>query len=163
MVNKLTLGVLIMMVAFIGTSNRANAQSGSDQVIGNWMSAEKNLIVQVYREGDDFKAKVIWFDDSDDPSKPMESRIDDSNPDKSLRTRKIIGMQVLRNLAYSPSTHSWENGMIYDAKSGREWNAAASIDKAGMLRVTGYWHFKFIGKTMKFSRVTPSEIMMVSR
>ena len=163
MINTFSLKVLGLFVGAMSLGNFVMAQSPCDQVIGTWMSAEKNLVVQVYRDGDDFKAKVVWFDDSDNPAKPMDIRVDDSNPDKNLRTRKILGMQVLRNLAYDPSSHSWENGMIYDAKNGREWNAAAAIDNKGMLRVTGYWHFKFIGKTMKFNRITPSETMMVSR
>ena len=43
--------------------------------------------------------------------------------------------------------------MIYDSKNGRDWNASACIDKSGMLKVKGYWHFKFIGRTMTFNRV----------
>ncbi|MDB5011423.1 MAG: hypothetical protein JWQ06_2212, partial [Mucilaginibacter sp.] len=42
---------------------------------------------------------------------------------------------------------------IYDAKNGREWDASAYIDKNGELRVTGYWHLKFIGRTMSFTRI----------
>jgi uncharacterized protein (DUF2147 family) len=62
-------------------------------------------------------------------------------------------MDVLTGLVYQPATDSWENGMVYDAKHGREWNAAAYINKHGELKVRGYWHFKFIGRTLTFYRV----------
>jgi uncharacterized protein (DUF2147 family) len=62
-------------------------------------------------------------------------------------------MSVLRDLTCHPETNSWENGIIYESKNGREWNASIYIDKNGALKVKGYWHFKFIGKTMTFSRV----------
>jgi len=43
--------------------------------------------------------------------------------------------------------------MVYDSRHGREWNASANIGKKGQLHVRGYWHFKFIGKTMNFFRI----------
>ena len=83
----------------------------------------------------------------------MEEWTDKNNPDPALRTRKILGMNVLEKLSYSPNSNSWEGGMIYDAKNGRHWNSSAYINKDGTLKVKGYWHFKFIGKTMTFKRI----------
>jgi len=40
----------------------------------------------------------------------METRVDYKNPDKNLRTRKLIGMSILEGLEYKPKTDSWENG-----------------------------------------------------
>jgi len=128
------------------------AVHNSDMVCGKWMSSERNLIVQVYKEGESFKAKVIWFLNTD-KSKTMDEWTDKHNPDPSLRERKLIGMSILKNLSYEPKSNSWEEGKIYDAKNGREWDASARIDKDGTLKVTGYWHFKFIGRTMTFVRV----------
>jgi len=124
---------------------------GADQICGKWETAENNLIIEVSRENNNFKAKVVWFRDGD--PKLMNSWTDRRNPDKSLRTRKIIGMSILRDMTYNPDTNSWENGIIYDSKHGREWNASAYISKSGMLEVKGYWHFKFIGRTLTFRRV----------
>ena len=78
---------------------------------------------------------------------------DVNNPDPALRKRKLLGMSILSRLQYDPETNSWENGMVYDSRHGREWNASAYIDKKGQLHVRGYWHFKFIGKTMSFNRI----------
>ena len=147
-----------MLLFNLGTANQSSAQilttgvAVQDRILGKWLSEEKNVMVQVYKNGDKYAAKLIWFDDSDDKSKPMNSRIDYKNPDPTLRNRKLLGMEVVDNLAYNPQTNSWENGMIYDAKNGRTWSSAASITNEGVLKVTGYWHFKFIGKTMTFKR-----------
>jgi uncharacterized protein (DUF2147 family) len=62
-------------------------------------------------------------------------------------------MSVLSDMNYKAETNSWEDGTIYDAKNGRQWNASINIDKDGLLKVKGYWHFKFIGKTLTFRRV----------
>ncbi|OCX51798.1 hypothetical protein BEL04_17450 [Mucilaginibacter sp. PPCGB 2223] len=124
-----------------------------DRICGKWMSVEKNLAVQVYKEGEDFRAKIIWFNDSDDKSRPMQTRMDTSNPNKALRARKILGMSILDKLVYKPKTNSWERGIIYDAVHGRYWDSWAYITPEGLLKVTGYWHFKFIGKTLSFTRI----------
>ncbi|MXV14561.1 DUF2147 domain-containing protein [Hufsiella ginkgonis] len=124
-----------------------------DRILGKWISAQKNVIVEVYRKNNDFKAKIVWFDDSDDPSRPMNVRLDHRNPDPVLQKRRVIGSEVLRGLAYNPQKDCWENGFIYDAKSGREWNSAVSLSGDDVLSVRGYWHVKLLGKTLTFKRV----------
>lgn len=124
----------------------------ADLLCGKWMSAEKNLVVQVFKEGDEFKAKIVWFKNTD-KTKAMDEWTDEHNPDAALRDRKLIGMSILKDLDYQPKSNSWENGKIYDAKNGREWDASARIEKNDQLKVTGYWHFKFIGRTMTFTRI----------
>jgi uncharacterized protein (DUF2147 family) len=154
----LAVALLLTLFAGDGIATTTNC----DQIIGTWMASDKNIVVQVYKDGDSFKASIVWFDDSDDKSKPMDARLDYKNPDKSLRTRKVLGMQVLRNLEYNPNSNSWENGVIYDAKNGHEWTSYASIDKEGTLKVTGYWHFKFIGKSIKFNRLSSSDRLLTA-
>lgn len=155
--NKAIFHCLILLFS-VGNISRSSAQilttgvAIQDKIIGKWLSAEKNVMVQVYKNGDKYAAKLIWFDDSDDKNKPMNTRVDYKNPDVKLRKRKLIGMEVVDNLEYNPATDSWENGMIYDAKNGRTWSSAANISNEGVLKVTGYWHFKFLGKTMTFNR-----------
>jgi uncharacterized protein (DUF2147 family) len=135
----------------LGLTTRPGNVPECDQICGKWMSSEQNLIVQVYHDADNsYKGKIIWF--KDDPSKPMEEWCDTKNPNTALRTRHILGMSVLRDLKYDTSSHSWEDGMIYDAKNGKEWNASVYINKQGLLKIKGYWHFKFIGRTMTFKR-----------
>ncbi|MGI4021172.1 MAG: DUF2147 domain-containing protein [Janthinobacterium lividum] len=124
-----------------------------DKICGKWISEEKNCIVQVYKNGNEYGAKLTWFDDSDDKARPMNMRVDEKNPDKALQNRKLIGMDVVDNLIYNPETNSWENGLIYDAKSGRTWSSAVSLSREGLMKVTGYWKFKFIGKSMNFKRI----------
>jgi uncharacterized protein (DUF2147 family) len=141
---------VIFLLVGVSIGKTASAQN-RDRVCGKWMSSDKNITVEVYRAGDQFKGRIIWF--NDDPSKPMEEWRDSHNPDPALRTRRILGMDVLRGFKYNSSDNSWEDGIIYDAKHGRDWNASAYIDDHGLLKVRGYWHFKIFGKTMTFRRV----------
>lgn len=135
--------------AFASTYNPV----AEDQIIGKWMSTKENVMVNVYKSGNQFKAKVIWFKDSDDPSSPMNVRCDVHNANKALRKQRIIGMDVLKQLKYNPSTGRWEDGIIYDAKSGREWNSVVYFNDDGLLEIKGYWQFEFLCKTITFNRV----------
>ncbi|MEZ2337618.1 DUF2147 domain-containing protein [Mucilaginibacter sp. RCC_168] len=125
--------------------------SPQERICGKWESAQKNLRIQVLLQNNQFKAKIIWFSDTE--GKPIDYWTDVHNPDPALRHRKLLGMSILSGLVYKPSSNSWENGIVYDSRHGRYWNASAFIGKKGLLHVRGYWHFKWIGKTMTFHRI----------
>ncbi|MGS0748490.1 DUF2147 domain-containing protein [Halpernia sp. GG3] len=139
---------LLSLVIFLNTS----AQLSKDDILGKWMSTDKTVAVYVYHEGNSFKAKVLWFDERLGSGTPMNTRKDTNNPDEKLRYRKIIGMDILENLNYDAADKRWVNGKIYDASSGRTWDAFAEIKKDGLLYVRGFWKFTWIGKTINFKR-----------
>lgn len=141
----------ILLLSLI--SLNSTAQGNPDIILGKWMTIEGNLKVEVYKQNKDFKAKVIWFKDTDDKSRPMNERRDEKNPDKALRSRKWIGMEVLRNLRYYPYEDEWEDGKIYDSNTGKEWSSVVWMTKGNLLKVKGYWLFKFISQTKTFKRI----------
>ncbi len=144
--------ICFLLTLFTAFYTNCQPIDGHDRICGKWESVEKSLSVyRVYMAGSDFKAKIIWYSDTE--GKPMDYWTDRHNPNPALRSRKILGMEVLSGLQYDPDNKSWENGMVYDSKHGHEWNASANIDKNGQLRVRGYWHFKFIGRTMTFYKL----------
>lgn len=116
------------------------------------MSLENNLEVEVFRSGNEYKAIVVWFDDSDDKSQPMNLRCDIKNLNETLRTRKIIGMEIMHGLVFNEDEEEWQDGRIYDSRTGKNWNVKAWINKEGNLKVRGYWHFEIFGKTMGLKR-----------
>lgn len=147
---------MLIRLAFVfffywGWHNVQTVVPNSDQICGKWMSFEKNLEVQVYRAGKDFKAKIVWF--KGEPGNPMENWRDVHNPDPKLRNRKVLGMEVLSGLQYREDDNLWEDGTVYDSKHGHIWNASAFIDKKGILHVRGYWHLKILGRTLMFRKV----------
>ena len=136
----------------VGTSLKAGPTAICDQVCGKWYAPENNLVIQIYKDGDEFKAKIVSFK-CDHPGETPETCVDINNPDPTLRTRKVVGMNVVSDLKFNTDTKTWEGGTIYDSHNGRYWSASAAMDNDGSLKVKGYWHFKFIGKTMVFKRM----------
>ncbi|MBL4675743.1 MAG: DUF2147 domain-containing protein [Mucilaginibacter sp.] len=146
------LQISLITLLFTAFSHAATPAHSDEVICGRWMSADNDLMIRVCKEGTEYRATILWFDDRDD-SKDVDDYLDVLNPDPSLRSRKIVGMSVLENLVYAPKTNTWEDGVIYDAQHGRNWNSCAYITDKGQLKVKGYWHFKFIGKTLTFKRV----------
>lgn len=140
-----------VLLLFSVITQKAVPMRSAERVCGKWESVDKNLQVQVFMQDSKFVAKITWYDDGDLVN--MDKWTDKHNPDPALRSRKILGLNILKDMVYHEDTNSWEDGTVYDARHGREWNASAYIDKNGLLRVKGYWHFKFIGRTMTFKRM----------
>ena len=139
---------LLFLIFFLNI----NAQVSKDEILGRWMATDKSVAVNVYREGNSFKAKVIWFDERLGSGTPMNTRHDTHTPDVKMRSRKVIGMDILNNLEYNAEDNRWENGKIYDASSGRTWDTFAEIKKDGSMYVRGFWKFTWIGRTLNFKR-----------
>lgn len=150
MKTKYLFGFFVMIFCITATVN-ANSVPPAEQVCGKWESSEKKLIIQVYVENGQFRAKLTWY--ANTGGKPLDYWKDVNNPDPKLRSRTLLGMGILSNLKYDKDKNSWEDGIVYDSRHGHYWNASAYIDKHGLLQVRGYWHFKFIGRTMTFYRV----------
>ncbi|HEY9343127.1 MAG TPA: DUF2147 domain-containing protein [Hanamia sp.] len=143
----------ILAFQLLASSFNLTPQQNADDIIGRWMSLKNNFEVEIFRTGNEFKAKIIWFDDTDDTTRPMNERRDEKNPNRALRNQKILGMQVMHGLVYNKKNAVWENGKIYDATSGRTWSATLRIMKNRYLKVRGYWHFQFLGQNLFFKRV----------
>jgi uncharacterized protein (DUF2147 family) len=141
----------ICIFLFLSLTNNY-APTSADIILGRWITAERNLIVEVYKENNTYKSKIVWFDVSDDPSRPMHSRLDYKNPNPNLRNNKLVGLEILNGLKFNPESERWENGTVYDPNTGKFWSAVIFFDNEGKLAVKGYWKFEFFSKTMHFEK-----------
>jgi uncharacterized protein (DUF2147 family) len=148
----LSINLLFILFISLVPAQLSTKALSEDAIVGKWMSTKKNVKVEVYKVNDEFKAKVIWFDDKDDKSRPMQNRRDLKNPNPELRNNKILGMNVLKNLKFNPESNRWEDGIIYDANSGRHFSSVVYFNDDGLLEVKGYWKFEFISQTLEFTK-----------
>jgi len=147
----------LLSFVLMTTLIKSPAQNNPDAILGKWESTEKNLIVEVYKQQKDFKAKIVWFYDEDDTITPIEQRLDINNPNKNLRSRKILGADILFGLIYDPKQKRWEKGRIYDSSSGRTWDATMWLTDPDNLNVRGFYLVRWFGKTLNFKRVKSTD------
>ena len=87
--------ILISMIFMLAPLAAAFAQD----VVGKWKLADGTAIVEVYRQGDVFNGKIVWLQD---PTEPDGSpAVDNNNPDPKLRSRKLLGLNMLSGLKKS--------------------------------------------------------------
>jgi uncharacterized protein (DUF2147 family) len=142
----LTCFSLFRVASITAQTNRADA------ILGDWMTTDNKLKVHVYKENGEFKATISWFEDAHYKCK-MSDCTDEMNPDPNLRSRKILGMQVLSQLVYDSTQNIWTNGKIYDSNSGDTYDSMVAMQGNDKLFVRGYYLFEWLGRTMEFYRV----------
>ncbi len=139
------LGVFIFIGGLcFGLQQATAADTSAD---GLWRLGNGKLTVKVeYCKGDNICAKVAGL------AKPFHSdgtpKLDENNPNKSLRQRPVIGIQLIDGM--SPTgPNSWK-GKIYNADDGHTYSAYAKLN-GNSLQVKGCWG-PFC-KNLDFSRV----------
>ncbi|MFT4152599.1 DUF2147 domain-containing protein [Parafilimonas sp.] len=138
----------ITVIALLLSALTLTAQNNPDAILGKWESSEKNLIVEVYKQHNNFQARIIWFNNPGN----LLPETDIKNPDKDLRSRKIVGMDVLSGLEYNAKQNRWTGGKIYDCTSGHTWSATVWLASPDELNVRGFYLVRWLGKTMLFTK-----------
>ena len=107
-----------------------SAQAASP-ITGRWVTQSKDGVVEVYPCGEHICGKLSKFL-VNPPAGPGAKDI--NNPDKALRNRTILGMNVLTG--FKAAGDEWK-GQIYDPKSGKTYRSIVYKGKSGNLVVKG--------------------------
>lgn len=125
------------------------AAAFAQDVVGKWKLEDGTAIVEVYKNGDVYNGKIVWLE------KPTEAdgspAVDNNNPDKALRSRKLIGLNMLSGLKKNGGEYT--GGSIYDPGNGKTYNCSMKVE-GDVLKVRGSLDKKgFLGRTMDWFRV----------
>lgn len=120
----------------------------AQDVIGKWKLEDGSAIVEVYKSGDAFNGKIVWLNEPNDPDGTPAK--DGNNPDPSLRSRKLIGLNMLSGL--KKNGNEYTGGLIYDPGNGKTYNCSMRVE-GNVLKVRGSLDKKGrIGRTMDWFR-----------
>lgn len=120
------------------------AQSEADEILGYYMSPQENAIFKFYKSGEKYFAKPVWM--------KHPERLDTLNPDKNLKTRKIIGSVLVKDFVFD-GKNTWSKGTVYDANSGKTYKSRITRDKDKNLLVRGFVGISVFGRTEYFVKV----------
>jgi uncharacterized protein (DUF2147 family) len=81
-----------------------------------------------------------------------KDKTDIHNPDASKRERPIIGLMFLSGFTQKSPTQ-WENGTIYDPKSGNTYSCFMELDGSEKIKMRGFIGISLIGRTDVWTRV----------
>jgi len=118
------------------------AQS-NDPILGKWQNPSGEGRIEIYKKGDKFYGKLYWIKDS--------SKKDLKNPKESLRSRNLQGLEILTNFTKNGKTY--EDGQIYDPKSGKTYSCKMTLKGDDALDIRGYVGVSLLGRTETWKRI----------
>ena len=141
MMKKLFSGMMFMLAPLYVTI--------AQDVVGKWKLEDGSAIVEVYRQGDTYNGKIVWLQHpTEADGSPV---VDDKNPDSKLRSRRIIGLNMLSGLKKNGSEYT--GGRIYDPGNGKTYNCTMKVE-GNVLKVRGSLDKRgVLGRTMDWYRV----------
>ena len=111
---------LVLLLLVLPVS--AYAQSS---IAGTWFTEDSSSKVTITQSGNAYNGKVTWV--------KTDGALDAKNSDPSLRTRPIMGIDILTGCTGDAT--SAKGCRIYAPKRGSSYDAELSLDKDGSLKV----------------------------
>ncbi len=138
-----------LFLLFFFSSILVKAQS-ENAIIGIWYNTEKTAKVEILKKGSAFIGKIAWLKDPNPGGKPG---VDKFNPDPKLKSRPLMGLNLLEGLKFDSGM--WEDGTIYDPKTGKTYSCQLTLKSKEVLEVKGYIGFSLMGRTVEWTKARP--------
>lgn len=138
-----------ILLLILLTLTLAWAQKEPDTPMGTWMNEEKEARFEIFTCGDKLCGKIIWLKE---PLRNGKPKTDDQNPNPKLKARPILGMLFMKDFQYKEG-NKWDEGTIYDPKSGKTYSCYMKVINKDKMEVKGYIGISLIGRTQVWSRV----------
>ena len=125
------------------------ASGNPDAILGVWSNRSNKGHIEIYKQNDRYYGKLIWLKEPNDEK--GNPKTDHRNPNKSLRSRPVIGLVILHDFRYDDN--EWKGGRIYNPNDGKEYKCYMKLKNNKTLTVRGYIGISLFGKTETFTRV----------
>ncbi len=120
-----------------------------DPAEGVWLTADGGAQVRVAPcadQVDQLCGTIVWLKDAlDERGQPVR---DAHNPKPELRSREILGLELLHGLRRRSAGH-WTGGRVYNSDNGKSYRASIQVTKQGTLRIDGCLLIFCSGQTWK--------------
>ena len=123
----------------------------AQQVLGVWTPEERDSEIEIaICDGGKICGRIISL--SEPLNEEGTEKLDINNKDASLRSRPIIGLELLTGFAADGET-KWKGGRIYNPRDGKTYKSTLTLTADGTLKVRGYVGIPALGQTQVWSRV----------
>jgi uncharacterized protein (DUF2147 family) len=124
-------------LAALAWAGMALADSHAETAEGVWLTAHGGARIRISpcaRQADQLCGAIVWLKDPvDEQGEPAR---DTHNPNPELRSRKILGLELIRGLKPS-GPGRWSGGRIYNANNGKSYRSHIQVTRQDKLRVGG--------------------------
>jgi uncharacterized protein (DUF2147 family) len=137
--------LLLMLTASFTT---LYAQSAND-VVGKWINSSGEAHIQIYKKGGAYFGKIVWLKSPNNENGKV--KVDEKNPSVNLQSRPILGLEIVKNLKFSDDY--WDDGTIYDPKSGKTYSSKITLKGNNQINLRGYIGLSLIGRSEVWTKV----------
>ncbi|HCE41887.1 MAG: hypothetical protein CL543_08600 [Alcanivorax sp.] len=135
----------LIAAPLLAAGTAAWAADDSHAIEGVW-ETDSGGYVQIYQAGEDtWNGRVVG-------SSSGKARYDENNPDEGKRGRRLLGVEVLKDLHYAGGNR-WEDGNIYSPDNGKTYSAKATLADPDTLEARGYIGVSLLGRSQTWQRV----------
>jgi uncharacterized protein (DUF2147 family) len=143
--------IIACVMVFLGNSAMTTSLAyNSDAVVGVWKTGDGNAIVRIYKSGENYQGKIVWLKEPIDPE-TGKPKIDKNNATETSKSRPVLGMVNIWGFKFIEK-NLWDEGNIYDPKSGNTYSCTIKMTNANSLEVRGYIGVSLIGRTDVWTR-----------
>ncbi|GBL35725.1 hypothetical protein EMGBS15_13200 [Filimonas sp.] len=123
-----------------------------DDIIGNWKNGEGTGVINIYKTtSGHYAGKIVWLKEPIDPE-TGKPKLDKRNPDETKRTVPTLGLINMSGFTFNEEEKLWENGEIYDPKTGKEYSCKVNLKDKNTIEVRGFVGISLFGRTDTWTR-----------
>ena len=134
-----------VLVLLVSNSSLAD----SSDVVGLWLSGDGDGWIEIRQDGDEVVGVIAGSPNNKEGDPP---RLDNKNPDPSLRDRPLDGVTFMKGFKYDGDDR-WTDGTIYDPNSGNTYSGTIRLLDHDNLRLRGYIGISLFGRSDTWTRV----------
>ncbi len=137
-----TLPLFIFLIG-LGSMTSKN----QDVILGVWYTPKQDGKIEIYEVDNHYYGTLISY--------TMPYATDINNPDPALRSRAVVGLNIIQDFVYDDAHQQWVNGTIYDPENGKTYTGSLWVDKKdpNQLKARGYvLGMTILGRTETFTR-----------
>jgi uncharacterized protein (DUF2147 family) len=134
-----------------------------DRILGLWNTPGNDCKIEIFKNGRKYCGRIVWlkeplFPADDDGGMAGRPVVDRENPNPSLRSRPLIGLQLIEGFTYI-GKNVWEKGTVYDPDKGQTYRCKMTLYDPNHLEVRGFIGIPLLGGTSIWTRQAESSVI----
>ena len=145
--NTSSLQYLLLGLVISGLGLTAVSAAEAASPIGLWRGAD--AVFELFESEGRLSGKIVAL--SEPTTAEGKEKTDIYNPDPTKRKFPIVGLVFISGLT-KKSDSEWENGTVYDPKSGRTYSCFMQLQEPDKISVRGFIGIAEFGRTYIWTR-----------
>lgn len=123
-----------------------------EKLVGYWLTQDGDSQVRIFKATNGkYYGTIEWL--KDPLNEEGKTKVDDKNPDKSLHSRPVLGLQLLKDFSFNADKGEWAGGTIYDPKNGKTYDAFMHLQSEDVMILKGFvLGMRFLGREATWTR-----------